>query len=61
MLGEEEEEDDTSLGLRGPALVAVWPWAQAQSCSDVASPSVTRFRVGGWSIARILWSLRDSG
>lgn len=42
MLGEEEEEEeDTSLGLRGPALVAVWPWARAQSCSDAASLSVT--------------------
>lgn len=25
LLGEEEEEDDTSQGLRGPTSVALWP------------------------------------
>lgn len=34
MLGEDEENDDTSLGLRGPTSVAVWPWAHSHSnCS----------------------------
>lgn len=49
LLGE-EEEDDTSQGLRGPTSVALWPWA----CSHSLAASFPACNVGGFKWVEIV-------